>query len=103
VPEFLYQLKLVDRLVDESTWTDADREIVERHFQHLQELLKDGVLILAGRTLNDGPGRFGIVILRADAEADARRIMKKDPAVAEKIMSARLYPYRVALMEKRDG
>lgn len=42
---------------------------------------------------------FGIVIFEADSEEEAQLIMKNDPAVAEGIMTADLFPYRVALIK----
>ncbi len=101
--EFLYKLKLIDRLQDDAAWTAEDSAVLGRHVQYLLKLLKDEVLILAGRTLSEGANRFGIVILRASDEASARRIMESDPAVAEGIMTSRLFPYKVAWMEGRDA
>jgi len=58
------------------------------------------VVLLAGRTLNTDPSSFGIVILTADTEQEARRIMHNDPAVKARVMRAELYPYRIALLGK---
>ncbi len=94
--QFIYFLKLVPRLLDESAWTDEDWRIVQRHFVRLQKLTKEGTVILAGRTLDADPK--GIVILEADTEEEARRLMETDPTVAEGIMTAELFPYSVALL-----
>ena len=59
----------------------------------------DGKLILAGRTLNMDEKTFGIVILEVTSKEEAETIMKNDPAVSEGIMTAELFPYRVALMK----
>ncbi|NLL89375.1 MAG: hypothetical protein GX228_10760 [Firmicutes bacterium] len=40
---------------------------------------------------------FGVVIFEADSEEEARFLMETDPAVEEGIMTAELFPYRVAL------
>ncbi|MCH4886143.1 hypothetical protein EZV73_01120 [Acidaminobacter sp. JC074] len=96
---YIYKLQLIDRLVGGQDWTEEDEKIVERHFHKLQDLKKEGILILAGRTTHDGPDTFGIVILNAD-EVKAREIMLNDPAVKEGIMTAELYPYRVALISE---
>lgn len=96
--QFVYVLKLTPRLLDEKNWTEQDRQIVGRHFHRLQQLQKDGRLILAGKTLDDAdPGQFGVVIFEADSEEEARRQMEADDAVREKIMTAQLFPFRVAL------
>lgn len=98
--QFIYVLKLIPYLLDENNWTEREEKIVNKHFVELQELLKEGKLVLAGRTLNMDEKTFGIVILEVDSEEEARTIMKNDPAVAEEIMTAELFPYRVALIKR---
>ncbi len=80
--------------------TPAEAEIISRHFAYLQQLTEQGVVVLAGRTLNTDERSFGIVIMRADSEEAARDVMEHDPAVAHQVMRAELYPYRIALMAK---
>ena len=96
--QFIYVLKLVPHLLDEKNWTDVEENIVSRHFEALERLKQRGKLILAGRTLNFDEKTFGIVIFEAESEQDANVIMENDPAVKEKVMTAELFPYRVALM-----
>lgn len=97
--QFLYQLKLIPSLLDESNWTEKENKIVQHHFEELQELQKAGKLILAGRTLNMDVNGFGIVILEVESEEEAQALMENDPAVKEGIMEASLFPYRVALIK----
>ena len=97
--QFIYVLKLIPNLLNESNWTEKDNEIVSAHFNVLQGLQRDGRLILAGRTLNMDEKTFGIVILEVDSEEEAQTIMRNDPAVAEGIMTSELFPYRVALIK----
>jgi len=80
--------------------TTEEAEIVTQHFAYLQRLTEQGVVVLAGRTLNTDERSFGIVIFRADSEEAARSIMDQDPAVRNRVMRAELYPYRIALMAK---
>lgn len=61
-------------------------------------MLEEGKLILAGKTGGMDEKTFGIVIFEADSDEGAKLIMKSDPAVAEGIMKAELFPYNVALM-----
>ncbi|KAA0565062.1 YciI family protein [Rossellomorea aquimaris] len=95
--EFIYVLKLIQRLHKEENWTTGDEGIVQRHFERLKELTDSGVVILAGRTLNEEENAFGIVIFEAVDAEKAKAFMKEDPAVKEGIMTAELFPYRVAL------
>jgi uncharacterized protein YciI len=43
---------------------------------------------------------FGIVIIDVSSEEEAKNIMENDPAVKEGVMTAELFPYRVALIKK---
>jgi uncharacterized protein len=98
--QFIYVLKLIPRLREEKNWTKEDSEIVGRHFRRLQQLHKEGKVILAGRTLNESnPSQFGVVIIEAGSEAEARKMMEEDDAVKEKIMTAQLFPFSVALIK----
>ena len=97
MPTYLYKLTLVERLQNEQNWTKEDEQIVHDHFHALQRLLDQNQLIMAGRTLTDGPATFGIVTFTADSEKEASAIMNQDPAVDKGIMNAELFPYSVAL------
>lgn len=94
---YLYKLSLISELVDEKNWTEKENAIVAEHFSTLQHLLKENTLIMAGRTMNNDESAFGIVVIQTNSEEEATAIMKKDPAVREGIMTAELFPYRVAL------
>jgi len=96
--QFIYVLKLIPRLLDQASWTEAEKTIVQIHFERLQSLQEEGKVILAGRTLNMDPTGFGLVILEVDSEEEARQLMKQDPTVKEGMMTAQLFPYRVAVL-----
>jgi len=98
--QFVYVLKLTPRLLDEKNWTEQDRQIVGRHFRRLQQMHKEGRVLLAGRTLPDSdPSQFGVVVFEADSEEEARKVMEADDAVREKLMTAQLFPFSVALIK----
>ncbi|MBR0577317.1 hypothetical protein KCG48_13445 [Proteiniclasticum sp. BAD-10] len=96
--EFIYTLKLREELRQSSNWPQADDEAVDAHFEKLKAMLANGKLILAGRTPTMDEDTFGIVIFKADSLEEATRIMKEDPAVMQGTMSARVYPFRTALL-----
>ena len=83
------------------SWKPIRLKLIDRHFKRLQGFLKEDRLILAGRSLNNDPSTFGIVIFEANSEDEAREIMETDPAVTGKIITAVLFPYRVALIRKQ--
>ncbi len=98
--QFVYLLELVPRLHDDNNWTEQDEDIVERHFIRLKNYTDEGKVVLAGRTLNQASDSFGLVIFEAESEEEARKFMMADPAVEEGIMTAKLFPYRIALLRK---
>lgn len=101
--QYLYVLRPIPPLLNSDNWTQKDEEIVGRHFAALQGLLKEGRLILAGKTGGLDEKTFGLVVFEAENEAAARATMENDPAVSEGIMTAELFPYNVALMRGQNG
>ncbi len=81
------------------TMTEQEAEIISRHFVYLQEMLKEGKLIIAGPVTT---GEFGLSIVETESEEEAREIMNNDPAVVSGIMTPTIYPYRVSLLRGRD-
>ena len=100
--QFLYRVRVVRAEMIKSP-TEAESAIAQEHFNYLKDLNSKGVIILAGRTLNDDETSFGIVIFHAGSEAAARKIMEEDPGVRKGIFHADLFPFRVALMESTQG
>jgi uncharacterized protein YciI len=82
-----------------ATMTDEEGAVWAAHFERLQRLLAEGVLVMAGPTL--GRVNTGIAIIEAENEAEARRLMEEDPAVASGIARGELRPFRVSLLRGR--
>lgn len=99
--EFLYKIQPTRVAMLSQGATPEEERIVEAHYNYLRSLTDQGVVILAGRTLNTDETSFGTVIFRAESEGAAQRIVADDPAVKGGVMRAELYPYRVALMETK--
>lgn len=55
------------------------------------------VVLMAGRTEDAGAETMGLVVFEAESADAAQRIMVSDPAVADGVMTANLFPYRVAV------
>ena len=96
--QFIYVLKLVPHLRTVENWTEKDNQIVQKHFMRLKSMTEAGTVIMAGRTQGMSPDDFGIVIFEAESAESAQEMMEADPTVKEGIMTAQLFPYRVALM-----
>jgi uncharacterized protein len=97
MPHWLYVLT-PPRQTFRDDMTDAESEIMSRHFRYLQGLLEQGALVLAGPSLSP---LFGISIFEADDEAAARAVMESDPAVSSGLQTAELHPFRVSLLRGR--
>ena len=99
--QFLYRIQptRADML---SKGPDArEAEIIGRHFDYLEDLVAQHIVLMAGRTLTEDENTFGVVVLEVDCETSARQIMENDPAVKEGVMNARLFPWRTALWSER--
>jgi uncharacterized protein YciI len=83
-----------------ATMTEREKAVWGEHFERLQRLLAEGVMILVGPTL--GPVNTGIAIFEAEDEAAARKIMEEDPTISSGIAQGELRPFRVALLRGRD-
>ena len=94
---FLYRIvptrprMLVDGL------TERETAVVDAHFAYLRRLAADGVVLMAGRTVDTGPATWGIVVFTAASLAEAEEVIRADPAIAQGVMRCELFPYRVAV------
>jgi uncharacterized protein YciI len=103
VAQFLYRIQPTRWEMLTEGANEYESAKVSEHFNYLKTLMTQGVVILAGRTLNTDPDSMGIIIFNADDESAARSIVDNDPAVAGGVMSATLFPYRVALIAERNA
>jgi len=97
---FIYILKLTPGYFDDADWSENDKQTIYVHFQHLQKMLAEGRLVVAGRTDVENEKTFGIVVYEADSYEEAVGIANDDPAVKAGIMSVEVFPFSLALMKK---
>lgn len=83
-----------------ATMTEEEGAVFAEHFAHLERLLADGILVLAGPTL--GEENTGVAIFEAPDEDAARVIMESDPAIAQKVVRCELREMRISLLRGRD-
>jgi uncharacterized protein YciI len=95
--QFLYRIQPVRVAMLTEGPTEFEARVVEEHFAHLEELVAEGTVLMAGRTLNADERTFGIVVLVAASDAQAAELVRNDPAVRHGVMRAELFPYRIAL------
>ena len=102
--QYLYQFQPGDRpdlATDPNAWTDADNRIGEAHYERLRKATEDGIVILAGLSL-DGSGP-AVVIFEAEDEEEAQRFMQEDPFVEHGLFKASLHPFRASLVRGAEG
>ena len=98
MPHWLYRIRPTRPEMLTDGPTDDERRATQDHFTYLDGLSKRGVVLLAGRTMAPGADAFGIVLFAAETEEAARALMDADPAVERGVMSAELFPYRIAIV-----
>lgn len=98
ISTYIYRFEPVrpELITDPDAWTEDDIRIAEAHYAYLKQATEDGIVLLAGRSL-DGEGP-AVVIFDVDSEEDARRFMQNDPFVANGLMHASLHPFRAAFI-----
>ncbi len=97
MPQYLYRIQPTRLEMLTQGPTEAEAETLARHVAYLESQAAHGGVILAGRTQTADRDTFGIVIFEAEDDAAAERLMADDPAVADGVMHAKLFPYRVAV------
>ena len=95
---FCYVLRPTRPDILETGPTPEEGELTARHWEYTVGLYKEGTLALAGRTTTPGD-TFATIVVRADDEAAARRIMEGDPGVAGGLFSAVLHPYELFMLQ----
>lgn len=96
-PQFLYRIVPTRLEMLVSGPTEREMQVIDAHFAHLQQLAADGVVLMAGRTIDTGIDTWGIVVFTAPSLAEAEIVMRGDPAIAQGVMRCELFPYRVAV------
>jgi uncharacterized protein YciI len=95
--QYLYRIRPARLAMLTQGPTPEEEDTVAAHFAYLKDLTANGIVLLAGRTLNVDEETFGIVIFQAESEAAAETIMTADPAVQAGVMTAQLFSFRIAL------
>lgn len=95
--EYIYVLRVTRPAMLKESPTDEEASVVGRHFHYLKELTEQHIVLMVGRTQTEDERTRGYVVLQAPDDKAARDLMEGDPAVEEGVMSAELFPFKVAL------
>jgi uncharacterized protein YciI len=68
---------------------------VGAHFARLESLFRQGVISFVGRTTDDEPSTFGVVVFEAESQDAAYFIAADDPAIQHGVMTAEVFPFEV--------
>jgi uncharacterized protein YciI len=74
--------------------TAYENDVMDAHYQYLKQAVEKQIVLLAGPCLDE---TFGVVVLRARSEEEARQFMLNDPSVQSNVMMAELHPMKVSL------
>ena len=84
-----------------ATMTEAEATAFNGHFEWLDGLFQQGLLVMVGAT--GGAINTGIGIFEAADEEAARGIVSGDPAAAGGHARGELRPFQLGLLRGRDG
>lgn len=79
------------------------QRLVGEHFKRLQTLTKEGVIIFSGHSLNKDDTGFGIIVVRAESETAARKVMDEDQLVKAGLVRGTVLPFQVITSERDAG
>jgi len=76
------------------------KELVEKHFKKLQALTQQGVILFSGHTLVTDESGFGIIIVRAESQVGAQKIVDDDELVKAGLIRGTVFPFEVVTSGK---
>ena len=74
--------------------------MVEKHFKKLQALTQQGVILFSGHTLVTDESGFGIIIVRAESQVEAQKIVDDDELVKAGLIRGTVFPFEVVTSGK---
>ena len=76
--------------------TEAETAIMEDHGAYWSQQVANGSAVVFG-PVTDPTGNWGLAVVEADTEADARALRHDDPAVTSGLATAEILPMPVAV------
>jgi uncharacterized protein YciI len=78
--------------------TPRESALVDEHFAYWKSEFAKGTLLFGGPVL-DPKGVFGVLVIEAATEEEARRIASSDPSVKGGVNRIEVAPMRVAFLK----
>jgi len=76
------------------------KQLIDKHFKKLQALTQQGVILFSGHTLVTDETGFGIIVVRADSETEAQKIIDDDDLVKAGLVRGTVFPFQVVTSGK---
>jgi uncharacterized protein len=95
---YIYTLRPIRLAMRTDGPTAEEQTLAARHWMYSQQLLAQGTLIFAGRTLQRDPTTFAFAVVRAPSLDAARALAERDPAVAGGVFATEVFPFQPMLM-----
>jgi uncharacterized protein YciI len=77
--------------------SDGESEIMEQHFSYWQGVLDRGKVVVYG-PVSDPAGTWGLAVIEAETDDDARALGVDDPAVKSGMATFEIYPMPLAVV-----
>jgi uncharacterized protein YciI len=95
-----YVYKLIPpRPTFDTDMSEAEAAVMGQHFAYWQDLLERGRVIVYG-PVSDPAGTWGLGVVEAETEDDARALGIDDPAVASGVATFEVYPMPMAVVRQ---
>lgn len=101
MPHYLYRIAPARADMHSTGPTPQEAEALSAHFGYLQRLTELGTVMMAGRSHPLDNATFGLVLLSAETETQARALMQADPVIAQGVMHGELHLFRIALWNRQ--
>lgn len=98
--QYIYTVQ-VTRLGMLTNPTEEERDIAGQHLAYMSKLFDDGVAIFGGALAVRDSRHMGLVIFQAEDDEAAKAILHNDPAVKNRMMRGRWFPFRLSLWNEK--
>jgi uncharacterized protein len=96
VSYFVYRLIPPRPTFGADDMTEAEAGVMERHAAYWAQQLANGTAVVFG-PVADPAGNWGLAVVEADTEADARALRDADPAITSGLATVEILPMPVAV------
>jgi uncharacterized protein len=95
---FVYKL-IPPRPTFDTDMSDTEAAVMGQHIAYWQDLLERGRVIVFG-PVSDPAGTWGLGVVEAETEDDARALGAHDPAVTSGLATFEVYPMPMAVVRQ---